>query len=413
MRLLTLISLVAFALTTWAQKTKPAPPTIDELIASYRLEEAQTQLKKEIQLATRRRKPTDALNRKLARVEFMLPFLRATQRITFIDSMVVARKDFFEHFALSEESGRITSYARTFRRRDTLSCTAFQPQLGNDAYYAMPRHNGSTHLCRSTTTLGDWGDDEPLPGLENDSTQNYPFLLGDGTTLYYGAINSNEGMGGYDIYTSRWDNDDKRFRQPENIGMPFNSPANDYMLAIDETSRLGWFVTDRRQPKDTVCIYIFIPAGIRSNWADTDTITTRQLTARAMLTRIADTQTDHTAVAEARARLNNVRRAARETSKPYDFTFPVADGKTYHFLSDFTNTDARELAAKWDDQLITLQVNERQLKSLRAQYATADDNRRSQLRAKILTLEREHEQQLEAIASLENTIRRKELGIKD
>lgn len=412
MRLLVLISLIISALTTWAQNIKPTPPTTGELIASYRLEEAETQLKREIQLATRRRQPTDRLASELARVEFMLPFLRATQRITFIDSMVVARKDFFEHFSLSEESGRITSYSRTFRRRDTLSCTAFQPQLGSDAYHAMPRGDGSTLLCRSTMTLGDWSESEPLPGLENDSTQNFPFLLGDGTTLYYGAINRSEGMGGYDIYTSRWDNDDKRFRQPENIGMPFNSPANDYMLAIDETSRLGWFVTDRRQPKDTVCIYVFIPSEMRANWADTDTLSARQLASRAMLTRIADTQTDPTAVAAARARLNNVRLASREAAKPYDFTFPVCDGKTYHFLSDFTNTEARDLAAKWDDQSLTLRVNEQQLKSLRAQYAGADDNRRSQLRAKILTLEKEIEQQIEAIHSLESAIRQKEPGTR-
>ena len=28
---------------------------------------------------------------------------------------------------------------------------------------------------------------------------------------------------------------------PENVGMPFNSPYNDYMYVIDEYNNLGWF----------------------------------------------------------------------------------------------------------------------------------------------------------------------------
>ena len=36
---------------------------------------------------------------------------------------------------------------------------------------------------------------------------------------------------------------------PENVGMPFNSPYNDYMYVIDEFNDLGWFASDRYQPE--------------------------------------------------------------------------------------------------------------------------------------------------------------------
>lgn len=45
--------------------------------------------------------------------------------------------------------------------------------------------------------------------------------------------------------------------------MPFNSPANDYLYVIDEQAQIGWFVTDRNQPADSVCIYRFIPSTSR------------------------------------------------------------------------------------------------------------------------------------------------------
>ncbi|MFR3186749.1 MAG: hypothetical protein ACLTOV_01045 [Phocaeicola sp.] len=43
------------------------------------------------------------------------------------------------------------------------------------------------------------------------------------------------------------------------MGMPFNSPYNDYMYALDDFNNLGWFATDRFQPEGKVCIYVFAP----------------------------------------------------------------------------------------------------------------------------------------------------------
>ena len=47
------------------------------------------------------------------------------------------------------------------------------------------------------------------------------------------------------------------FYIPDNYGLPYNSTANDYFLAIDERNNLGWLVSDRYQPEDKVCILYF------------------------------------------------------------------------------------------------------------------------------------------------------------
>ena len=46
--------------------------------------------------------------------------------------------------------------------------------------------------------------------------------------------------------------------EPENVGFPFNSPANDYMMVIDDLHNRGWFATDRNQPAGKVVIYEFL-----------------------------------------------------------------------------------------------------------------------------------------------------------
>ena len=52
-------------------------------------------------------------------------------------------------------------------------------------------------------------------------------MLSDGLTLYF-AAQGPESIGGYDIFMTTYDAAEGRFLKPENIGMPFNSTANDY-----------------------------------------------------------------------------------------------------------------------------------------------------------------------------------------
>lgn len=66
-------------------------------------------------------------------------------------------------------------------------------------------------------------------------------------------------MSGYDIFVTRYNTNTDTYLVPENVGMPFNSPYNDYMYVIDEYNNLGWFASDRFQPEGKICIYVFIP----------------------------------------------------------------------------------------------------------------------------------------------------------
>ncbi|MFR5270404.1 MAG: hypothetical protein ACLTGI_07025 [Hoylesella buccalis] len=54
-----------------------------------------------------------------------------------------------------------------------------------------------------------------------------------------------------------FNSEDGTFYKPENYGLPFNSTANDYVLAIDDMYALGWLVSDRYQPEGkSVHLYI-------------------------------------------------------------------------------------------------------------------------------------------------------------
>ena len=107
--------------------------------------------------------------------------------------------------------------------------------------------------------LDKWSDGSLLPGSINEAMNaDYPYVLTDGITIYY-ASDGPGSMGGYDIFVTRYNTNTDSYLMPENVGMPFNSPYNDYMYVIDEFNDLGWFASDRYQPEGKVCIYVFIP----------------------------------------------------------------------------------------------------------------------------------------------------------
>ena len=102
-------------------------------------------------------------------------------------------------------------------------------------------------------------------------------------------------------------NADNGFLEPVNLGMPYNSPFNDYMMAIDEYTGVGWFASDRNRIPGKVTGYVFVPSEMRVN-VDADDPALR---ARALLSPIAATQeegVDYSHLLEA------VRRAGAESS---------------------------------------------------------------------------------------------------
>ena len=179
--------------------------------------------------------------------------LDATQQIVIIDSVVVDKQQFLQAYKLSSEAGAVTGFNQFFKSEEQPYSTVYVNQMNNKCWFA-----NDGRLYTSDRLGKEWSEPTPLEGLGQYQRTNYPFMLSDGTTLYFAAISS-EGIGGLDIYVSRYDSESGTFLLAENIGLPFNSDANDYMYAVDELTNIGYFASDRRQPEGKVCIYTFIP----------------------------------------------------------------------------------------------------------------------------------------------------------
>ena len=234
--------------------------------------------------------------------------------------------------------------------------------------------------------------------------------MNDGITFYF-AAQGEESIGGYDIFFTRYDSRSGSFLKPENIGMPFNSEANDYMYAADEESGIGYFVSDRRQPEGKVCVYVFILHETRRSY-DPSKYTEQQIRDFADITRIADTWGNGN---ERRAALDRLKaigttdaRPAAETASATNTAIVINDRLTYTSVKDFRSPAAanhyRELL-KARERQATIEAD---LQKTRDRYARADEDGRRLLREVILHNEEQALLLRNSIHTLEKQIRKEE-----
>jgi outer membrane protein OmpA-like peptidoglycan-associated protein len=102
---------------------------------------------------------------------------------------------------------------------------------------------------------GTWTSAENVGTAINTSgNEQSPNISSDGKTLYFSS-DALPGYGGYDIYRSTFDG--KKWSQPENLGMPFNSEADDVFFYPKRDNSEGFFSSNRRGGIGNFDIYRF------------------------------------------------------------------------------------------------------------------------------------------------------------
>lgn len=332
----------------------------------------------------------------------------STQKVMFIDSIVTDKNAFLKEYRLNEESGSLHKYNLFFNSIEQPESYVHINEMGNKCYYSL----GDTcnmKLYTSDMLDKEWTAPTELAGIYDYDKYNslcFPFMMADGTTLYFAAKGA-ESIGGYDIFVTRFDSETGQYLKPENIGMPFNSNANDYMYAIDEQDSIGWFVTDRNQPEGKVCIYIFIPSDTRQTYQD-GKYTPEQIERFARINRIADTWWDRNVRAKAMATLRNMASGKQKNSKGNGLHFVINDGTVYEALTDFRSKSNAKKFEELSSMKANLDALAAALDKARNYYAKATAQERPELKEEILKSEKQYENLEMQIRQTEKEIRNSE-----
>ena len=373
------ICLIAFcaALPISAQQKKKATTvatqTAEQLIQRYKFAEAARLLQRDIDAARTTGKSVTRLEADLKRANLGEDMLRGTEKIEFVDSFKVGRDEVLNHIHLSAESGKFVmmeNEADNFKTQPQVlgKCGHINELNNRIIFSSMDSTADVKNLYNAYRSGQTWASPTPLEGMQSSTIdQDFPFMMSDGVTLYYAAQGS-ESLGGYDIFVTRYNAETKQYLKAENIGMPFNSPANDYLLAIDEQNNLGWLVTDRNQKADSVCIYVFIPSNTREVY-EVSNANLKHVTQVAQLHSIRETQINAASIADAKKRLAKVLSKNTVKTEVKARLYVINDQKVYTSLDHFRNTTARQIAQQADNILDRITDLEAKQDKLRRSYA--------------------------------------------
>lgn len=321
------------------------------------------------------------------------------EKILVVDSLNVPRDAFFENYRIAPSTGKILSAEEVARRLKGVKLppafegdpyTGFTNEFEDYMVWAQEDTTGYLRLAESVRLFdGSWSQPAFTPAILNfgedpgdeeaevEANAAFPFMLDDGQTLYFAADNEYS-LGGFDIFVAAKDPMDGGFLIPGNIGMPFNSPYDDYLLVLDNETGVGWWASDRNQLEDEITIYVYAIPDERVNVDPDD----ENLMVYASLEGWQDLLDD-----DALAQVENFRKQIagikKSDSKSPDFTLPMPGGNFYHFFSDFKNRKAASMMQSYLRDKEALDKKEKELSSLREEYRKG--NRK--LADRILTLE--------------------------
>ena len=312
------------------------------------------------------------LEKYMRQLEIAENSLENVQKIEVIDRIDVPVVDFFKKVMLPAHGGKLLPpdklpFDNAFNESDFI----FGSESGDFMMWTVTDANGISHLVESERLLdGTWDDPVRTGEVLNDggSVRN-PFMLTDGITLYF-AGDGDGSMGGYDLFVATKDPASGEFRQPLGVGFPFNSPYNEYLMAIDEENGIGWWVTDRHQLNGMVSIYVYKSNEVRKNY-DADEVD--DIVALALLDDITLSQNPSSDYASINEEIQS-RAAAEAVAEKADFYFPLPGGRVITHMSGFRSASAKRNMAEYLKAKTALDVESKKLSDLRRKYH--DDSRK-------------------------------------
>lgn len=116
---------------------------------------------------------------------------------------------------------------------------------GKGGFQVMQAERGST---------GKWTGIQPLETLNTAGDEILPYFDPVGKDLYF-ASDGREGIGGFDLYRSHYDEERNEWSEPISLGFPVNSAFDDYLLLPGTDLGMVTFFSARQSNDTAVTVY--------------------------------------------------------------------------------------------------------------------------------------------------------------
>ena len=162
--------------------------------------------------------------------------------------------DYFRSYDLKSIGGKLLIKPDEFKtsadKKKKEKSILFLPKGSNTIYYSSYGDNpldGKDIYTSTKQADNTYSKGEKVSGINTEFDEDYPFLHPDGKTLYFASKGFNS-MGGYDIFKSVYDEENKIWGKPKNMEFPINSPDDDFLFVTDSAETTAYFSTGRQSP---------------------------------------------------------------------------------------------------------------------------------------------------------------------
>ena len=179
-----------------------------------------------------------------------------------LDPSVVARvclplKDFYLFYPMRPGTWHPVPNQLDPSDYDGLAQAVYIANGADEIFFSAPDSlTGFRHIYQTEFQDTLWSAPTSIYGMiTEESNEIYPMLSPDGRTLFF-ASDGLYGMGGYDIYSSSWDDQSRSWSMPVNMGFPFSSPYDDFLYYDTPDGKYSIFASNRGTTRDSVYIYV-------------------------------------------------------------------------------------------------------------------------------------------------------------
>ena len=164
-------------------------------------------------------------------------------------------EEFFLYYPLPDKSWR-----KTPNQLDSLTGNfaraIYFPSSSSKICYSATDSLGIRNIYLTEHKDTVWTVPTLLGGVSFSASDDiYPMLSSDGKELYFSSKGL-YGVGGYDLYVSKWDEEKSEWGSPMNMGFPYSSPWDDFLYTPSQDGENVVFASNRECASDSVWVYV-------------------------------------------------------------------------------------------------------------------------------------------------------------
>ena len=167
----------------------------------------------------------------------------------------VIESEFYRPYDFRKLKGKVIPMPPNFKTKyDLKNLTGtfiYTPSQSSVLFFASYGEEGTTakDLYRvKKLPNGEWAIPMRLSDVINTKyDEDFGFFDESEQTLYF-ASNGHNTMGGYDVFSSKYNSSDNTWSTPLNLQFPINSPYDDFLYVNDRDRRIAYFTSARKSP---------------------------------------------------------------------------------------------------------------------------------------------------------------------